>query len=107
MNKLYPALIVLILCSMSTVPLLISYQRDKGLPMAGLEFVLLYPIWIVAGIMLAAIALAPQGGVGATLFGATVLLVSCAACVIFLAKSSEKRSRERRARMYASTGSEK
>jgi hypothetical protein len=37
----------------------------------------------------------------------TVLLVSCAACVIFLANSSEKRSRERRARMYASTGSEK
>jgi fucose 4-O-acetylase-like acetyltransferase len=96
MNKLYPALIVLILCSMSTVPLLISYQRDKGLPMAGLEFVLLYPIWIVAGTMLAAIALAPRDGVGATLIVTTVLMIACAACVIFLAKSSEKRSQERR-----------
>jgi NhaP-type Na+/H+ or K+/H+ antiporter len=107
MNKLYPALIVSILCSMSSIPLLISYHREeKGAKWKGLELVLLYPIWIVAGIMLAAIALAPQGGVGAALIVTTVLLVSCAACVIFLANSSEKRSRERRAKR-AAAGSEK
>jgi hypothetical protein len=86
MNKLYPALIVSILCSMSTVPLLISYQRDKGLPLAGLEFVLLYPIWIVAGTMLAAIALAPQGRVGTTLFGA-VFVLGLATYVIYRRRS--------------------
>jgi hypothetical protein len=99
MNKLYPALIVSILCSMSSIPLLISYHREEnGAKWKGLEFVLLYPIWIVAGTMLAAIALAPQGGVGATLFGA-VFVLSLAAYVIYRRRSViYERNLRRRAR---------
>jgi hypothetical protein len=89
---IYPALIVLCLCGLSTAGAL-ALLGD----LHGFAPLLIAPVWITAGWMLAAIALASLTGTGAR--GAvvtTVLMIACVACVIFLAKSSEKRSQERR-----------
>jgi hypothetical protein len=84
---LYPALIVLCLFGM-----LIIRDGPGGLaPLAG-----------ITACMLSSIGLAATTGTGTR--GAvvtTVLMIACVACVIFLGISSEKRSRERRLRMYA------
>ena len=97
---LYSALIILCLCGTSTVPLLISYRRDRGLPMAGLEFLLIYPIWAVSACMLAAIALASRTGtgVGLALVGGLVLgLTSVFAMYVrLITRARNVRSRPRR-----------
>lgn len=91
---LYPALIVLCLCGMSTVPLLISYRRDRGLPMAGLEFLIIYPVWTVSACMLAAIALASQTGTGVwpALVGGLVLGLASVVAMYVRLTSVKRRS---------------
>lgn len=90
----YPALIVLCLCGTSTVLLNKKGEETRGLE--GLGKFLTASVWTIATCMLASIGLAATtktGGRGAIV--TTVLLIACV-CVIFLAKSSEKRSQERR-----------
>jgi hypothetical protein len=93
---IFPALLVLFAFSGLSAPFMNT--------MGGL---VLPPLVGITACMLSSIGLAATTGTGTR--GAivtTVLLVACVACVIFLMISSERRSRERRAKR-AAAGSEK